>query len=372
MKYRILLNDDKESVFEELLKAALEDYPELVLEFERFQDRCKELIQKNAGRYDAVILDANGISSNNPSKEPNKEDFLDLVEIAQQKGLLTYIYSGTLNIGSSDPLDKATETVLKTKGFCRGKNLFSKTTGTDILDRIRDDLDDYNDYAKYYKGQEHLLELVYAGYIQKNEREEFLDPIMKVYSERDVVTGVGNNMRHILQSLLDVLNKKYSLFDRSESEDGNYGSIISMLGKQKVLGKQKDTDSSLIIGPMWAIHNISNARSHVSLDTQERELFFDASFSSFFLVTRWFNRILRLEINPDTFKKIIEHVVTIEDSDDNRFIYAGDFQLEIRNDWYDKLKEGVRIKISNYVKNTGPLSGKYHFFVRHNDYEIVD
>lgn len=382
MKYKVLWNDDECDKFAS--RPELQEYPELVIEFEKYQDICLEKLKDNANQFDAVILDANGISSKHPERMPNKGEFFHtLVDKAcENKRLRTFVFSGQLHFDSSDPNESGINNYLQEKGFVKGKNLFTKTMFEEMLEQLRDDLNDYNAWRKYYDGNEFLLELIQGGLIHKSDREEFLDPIMKVYSVRDVVTGVGNNMRHILQGLLDELNKKFNLCDRTEFEDGNFGSIIH------VLSKRKDLNPSLIIGPMWAIHNISNARSHVSLDSQEREMYFDASFSSFLLVTKWFNKVLSNDFRSDyqvndtsdiqpvaaseNSTKKIELIATIEESDEKRFIYAGDFQLEIRNDCFHKLNRGVRIKVSRYVKNTGPRSEKYHFFVRHNDYEIID
>lgn len=288
MKYRILLNDDKRSVFEEVESMALSDYPQFTIEYEQFQDRCLTMIREDADKYDAIILDANGIPSVNPAQNPNKEMFLELVEVAQRNGIRTYIYSGTLNIGSKDSLDIATERLLISKGFRRGKDWFSKSAPLDsMLDRISDDLDEFNSYAKYYKGYEYLLDLVFHGWLKKKDREEFLDPIMKVFSEKDMVSAHGNQMRNILHKLLHEMNLRYGICEEKNLADvGYYGSIISKLEKQRTL------PASLIIGPLWCIHKNTNARSHDSIDERDRKLFFDADFSSFFLVTRWFAKIM--------------------------------------------------------------------------------
>ena len=364
MKYKILWNDDRYEKYES--SSELQEYPEFEFDFVKYQDTCLEILKGSPDQYDAVILDANGTSSEHPEREPNKgEYFHTLVDKAcENKKLLTFIFSGELHPDSSDPNESGINKYLAEKGFMKGKNLFSKTLLLEMLEQLKNDLNNYNSWRKYYNGYEYLLDFVEKEWLSPTQRVQNLDPIMRALHERDKTSNVGNNMRHILRALLKVCNDKYGIIPDPEDEIG----VLHSLTRNYVA----DPLVSPFIGPMWNIHYATNAKSHVTFDPKLLDLFFYTTFDSFLLTTHFFHKVLNgsVVLNNNQPRSITPIILKINDKD-NLNVYSGDYQIRINNEWRDRLGKNSVIKVLKSVHNTVQGS-PYKYYVGPHDYEIID
>lgn len=146
---------------------------------------------RDYSRYNAVIFDLRGLDNVNIDNNwvmGNAKDLADKIP-----GLLEYVYSANIE----DPVFDITIRKLKDLGRC-----FSKALGPEqMFQKIKDDLDSS---LGYYKGHEECLYLFQEGYIDSENRSK-MNNLLQKYSERDPSFAPYNDMRHILEDMLQKL-----------------------------------------------------------------------------------------------------------------------------------------------------------------------
>lgn len=101
-KYSILWLDDDQEIFDDV-DIIEKTFPEISIEPVLFIDDCHKRIGDSSNHYHALIVDANGLMSNfSTGVDPNKAGFIQTIEIAQEKHIPTYVYSGQLDRTSNN------------------------------------------------------------------------------------------------------------------------------------------------------------------------------------------------------------------------------------------------------------------------------
>ena len=282
-KYNILWLDDEPIKALETIRQA---NPTVSFEQVNYVDICEMILDFEPEKYHAVILDANGVRSDSPDKDANKSGFLSLVHLVKEKRIPLYIYSGQLlRASDGDTADVILEE-LKRIGLQEEKTIFYKSGGPyKMIDQIISDL---NSKYQYYVGHEYLLDFFTKGWINKKYKSEFLDNIMmEYYYNKDYDSAHGNHMRNMTEQMLLKINKVFNLVANMKEGDSSFYANIAKTIKNKKLDY-----SEAISGPLLHMIELSNARSHNSLPDEVRKLFFDSDYSTFFIVTNWFNEIM--------------------------------------------------------------------------------
>jgi hypothetical protein len=279
-KYNILWLDDEPI---KALEQIREENPFIYFDKVDYVDICEMILNSQPEKYHAVILDANGISSDSPEKDANKSGFLRLVHSVMDNHIPLYIYSGQL-LRASDG-DSADILLEELDRLGLKEQIFYKSGGPyELIDKIVKDLD--NKYL-YYDGYKHFLTFFTNGWIPKEYKQEFLDPIMEYYYRKDYNSAHGNQMRNITEQILDRINKEFQLDTTTKEGDKNRYANIA-----KAIKAKKLDFSSSISGPLLHMIDVTNARSHNALSEDERKLYFESDFSTFFIVANWFYKIM--------------------------------------------------------------------------------
>ena len=154
--------------------------------YEEFDDLLRDY-----SRYNAVIFDLRGLDNVNIDNNRVMGKAKDLAD--KIPGLLEYVYSANIE----DPAFDITIGELKDLGRC-----FSKALGPELMfQKIKDDLDSS---LGYYKGHEECLYLLQEGYID-SENQSKMNNLLQKYSEKDPSFAPYNDMRHILENMLQKL-----------------------------------------------------------------------------------------------------------------------------------------------------------------------
>lgn len=279
--YNILWLDDQPI---KALDEIREANPDIYFDKVDYMDVCKQRLESNPEKYHAVILDANGISSDAPEKDPSKSGFLTLVHAVIDIHIPLYIYSGQLvRATDGDTADMVLE-ALHELGLRENENIFFKSGGPyDLIDKI---IKDFDNKYQFYVGHEHFLSFFSKGWIEQKYKTEFLDPIMEYYYLRDYDSAHGNQMRNLTERMLDRVNKEFNLDSSKENDNNRFKNIVNAI-------KYKNLDySQSISGPLFHMIDITNARSHNAMSEEERDLYFESDFSTFFIVANWFYKIM--------------------------------------------------------------------------------
>ena len=279
-KYNVLWLDDEPI---KALEQIREIYSTIYFDKVDYVDVCEKKLESQSEKYHAVILDANGISSDSPEKDANKSGFLHLVHSVIDNHIPLYIYSGQLlRASDGDSADIVSEELHR---LGLKDNIFYKSGGPyDLIDKIVKDLD--NKYL-YYVGHENFLSFFTKGWIPNKYKSEFLDPIMEYYCRKDFNSAHGNHMRNITEQMLERINQEFKLDTNTKKDDPNhYRSIVRAI-KFKKLDR-----SQLISGPLFHMIDLTNAKSHNPVPEDERKLYFESDFSTFFIVANWFYKIM--------------------------------------------------------------------------------
>lgn len=281
-KYNILWLDDEPIKAFEIIR---EEYPDILFEKVDYIDSCRNLLELQHQKYHAVILDANGKKTCSPEKEANKSGFLKLVNCVIDYKLPLYIYSGQLlRASDGDTADVVLEE-LNRLGLYEKENIFFKSEGP--FDMIAKIINDLNSKYQYYVGHEYLLSFFSNGWIKHSFKTEFLDPIMEYYYKNDYDSAHGNHMRNIIEQILIRINTEFKINANLKEEDtGRFRQIAEDIKNKKL------DDSKAIHGPLLHMISIANERSHSALDSEERKLYFKSDFATFFIVAKWFNKLM--------------------------------------------------------------------------------
>lgn len=255
------------------------------------------ILESQPEKYHAVILDANGVSSDSPEKDANKSGFLRLVNCVINNHLPLYIYSGQL-LRASDG-DSADIVLEELHRLGLKDNIFYKSGGPyDLIDKVVKDLD--NKY-QYYEGYKHFLSFFSNGWIPIECKTQFLDPIMEYYYHKDYESAHGNQMRNLTERILDRINTEFQLDTISKEYDKNRFANIA-----KAIKAKKLDFSDAVSGPLLHMIDVTNAQSHNAMPEDERKLYFESDFSTFFIVANWFYKIMTLhnaQPNPNNTDK---------------------------------------------------------------------
>lgn len=288
-QYNVLWLDDEPI---KALEQIREENQSINFDKERFVDECQRKLETHPEKYHAVILDANGISSDNPDKDANKSGFLRLVNIVMDNHIPLYIYSGQLlRASDGDSADIVLEELYR---LGLKDHIFYKSGGPyDLIDKIIKDLDsNYHFYGEY----KHFLSFFTNGWIPKEYKEQFFDPLMKYHYNKNCKDAHGNHMRNIIEKILVKVNEEFQLDTTTKENDKNRYANIAKAIKAKKLDY-----SSAISGPLFHMIDITNAESHNAMSEDERKLYFESDFSTFFIVANWFYKIM-------TNLKDVEHI----------------------------------------------------------------
>lgn len=280
--YNILWLDDEPI---KALKTIQEANQNVNFEKIDYVDECEAILSSQSEKYHAVILDANGVSSEAPEKDANKSGFISLVQHVIQCKIPLYIYSGQLlRASDGDSADVVLE-ALHNFGLREGENIFQKSNAPyEMIDKILSDLD--SNYL-YYKGHEYILDFFSKGWIEKKLKSSQFDPIMRYYMDHDVDSAHGNQMRQIVEQMLECINSILGIVDNKVTTGRSKAIIDSLSYNYKEYSK-------MMIGALRHMHEMPNEESHNSLDEEMRELYFCSDFSTFFLVTKWFYDLMLL------------------------------------------------------------------------------
>lgn len=360
-KYNVLWLDDEPI---KALEQICEVNPSIHFDKVDYVDICEIILDSQPKKYHAVILDANGVSSDTPNKDANKNGFLRLVHIVKDNHIPLYIYSGQL-LRASDG-DSADIVLEELHRLGLKDNIFYKSGGPyDLIDKIAKDLD--NKYL-YYDRYKHFLSFFTNGWIPNEYKSNFLDPIMEYYYHKDYNSAHGNHMRNLIEQMLDRINEVFQLDTNSKKNDPNRFASIAKAIKIKKLDY-----SQSISGPLHHMIDVTNAESHNAMSEEERKLYFESDFSTFFIVANWFYKIMDLKsqeggpiesdnsaiVPQETEKKY--KIGTHEDErtgvivptyKENGKIFC-DLKVEIPKKW----KDYDRIKITGVMPNLNPKQG---------------
>ena len=241
-------------------------------------------ITKN--RYDAVIMDVN-ITEDYVDGEP--APMIGRIcklcsEQINNYNLQLYAFTGALSL-----YDKKRIGELKIQlesSFKRdpvsGMFYWDKSSGLKIFDEILKNYDE-----RIYAGFEYLLDIFSNGWINNSFKTEFLDPIMEYYHKNDYDSAHGNHMRNITEQILIRINNEFKIeTNLKEGDLGRFRQIAEGIKNKKL------DDSKAVHGPLLHMISIANERSHFALDPEERKLYFKSDFSTFFIVTKWFYKLM--------------------------------------------------------------------------------
>lgn len=299
IKYNILWLDDEPI---KALPAIKEAYPDVFFDKIDYVDTCELILSCDADKYHAVILDANGVKSDTPKIKANKSGFLSLVKLAIDTQVPVYIYSGQLDRADDGDQADITLEALNSFGLKEKENIFYKTDGPyKMVDKILSDLDGKNQY--YLNGHEYILSFFANKWIENEYKTEFMDPIMEYYSLKDIDSAHGNHMRNLTEKMLNKINSTFSLDTKTkENDQSRFVKIIEAIKSKKLDYSQS------ITGPLKHMIDITNARSHSAMSKEERDLYFQSDFSTFFIVTHWFYKLMQNAeaTNEDTTTSNIE------------------------------------------------------------------
>ena len=265
----------------DLLPIIRDHYPDLCIQKVDYMDQCSAIIDEKADKLQAVILDANGKSLEHPELPAAIRGFMTLVHKVIEKKIPLYIFSGQFDRDKN----YVTLEALEGLGLKENEQIFYKSdSAIPLIEKVKADIDNL---YKYYIGHEYLLDFFTKGWLSTNLKEEYLDPIMKSYKENDLDSAHGNHMRNIVEQILLKVNETYGVCPKMNPGDPGWAKMIANAIKESYIDYTK-----LIAGPLFYMIEIMNGRSHVALDQEERQLYFQSDFSAFFVVTHWFYKVM--------------------------------------------------------------------------------
>lgn len=322
-KYNLLWLDDVSK--EEEIKEAIELFPNVSIKYIPFIDLCAKELEEHPERYDAVIFDANNQNSSSPGspQTANRMGFLPLVKNTLEKRIPVYVCSGQLKIDDREG-DETLE-MLYEMGLRKKENIFSNNVTVDeLFQKIIDDLEANNNL---YIGFNYLLEIFRKKWVARKYKTENLDPIMKYYKDEDADSAHGNQMRKLIEQMLECVN---SVLNITNAKKDRASAIINGLAYSY------SRYSVTMIGALKHMDEMPNEESHNALDEETRKLFFRSDFSTFFLVAKWFYDLM-IRFEKEGYIKPIEQTDVIAEETDS--IPHNDPKKPPREKKYDGLYE---------------------------------
>lgn len=349
-KYKILwLDDEPLDAYIKIINCQDEFKNAIDIQTVKYNEQFITAIEDHSKEYHAVILDVNCVESEVKTKEPKPYGLIHIIPLAIKHNLLIYIFSGQINI--DDDCTDLTSIILNEYKVPEN-HIFEKEKGaTKLFEKIIKDL---NNKYQYYIGHEYILDFFSEGWIDKKYKSEFMDPIMMYYSLKDINSAHGNHMRNLTERMLLKVNEKFSLDTKTKENDSSrFTNII-----QIIKNSNKIDSSRAVIGPLRHMIEISNAKSHDSINDEERELYFQSDFSTFFIITKWFYKVMTTnsDVKP-TFKVVDTNngytrsgaVVETHKEDSGTYV---NLKVKIPNKYKDCEKlyiTGVRYKDNHWI-----------------------
>lgn len=313
-------------------------------------------------RYDAVIMDVNiteDFCDENPGPMICKISELCSEQI-RNFNLRLYAFSGALNLNSKPKKELVElEGRLKTS-FKRnphtGKNFWDKSVGVEIFDDI---LKDYNE--RIYAGYDYILDFFSKGWLEKDIKTQFMDPIMRCYAHKDYDSAHGNNMRNVVQPMLERIVAEY------EKEPSNRGKLTKKgkddYGRAAQIAiniAQLDPSSKHMAGPLLHMVNAANAQSHGATDTEERLLFFESDFNTFLLVCKWFFKKMcsflpaQIDVNAENKPQRQEPILPNKSASKLPNKEYTSIPVRVYTDNSNKMKLEIDVELPHYLINKKP------------------
>lgn len=146
---------------------------------------------KSYQRYQAVIFDLKGLNLDDSTDD---NVMVDAYDIVKELPLAVYVYSGN----PEDREFKQTLRKLREKSHVFGK------LSDGIKPLFRKIIEDLDDELNYYEGHQECLTLFSEGYLNPQNKQA-MDEILQKWSEHDKCYAPYNNMRKILEDMLNNL-----------------------------------------------------------------------------------------------------------------------------------------------------------------------
>lgn len=252
----------------------------------------KQKIETPNCHYDAVILDILGMNPNDSTDDKVLYDAYEFIKGYHH--MLCYVFSNNTE-SHKGYLDTYFQ-----------ERYFDKRNSSDLYKKINDDT---NQYHSYYIGREYILDCFQKGFLDSNIKTSFMDSLMKVYASNDIDTPHGNNMRNVVERMLEKLNQIYGEKHNIQLTKKKPGDS----GRPKEIAKtivDKNDYSKLMWGPLNHMLSIQNNLSHQPIDEPFRKMYFNSDFSTFLLVCRWFYDLMVQLIGPDEVAKQTKNDIT--------------------------------------------------------------
>lgn len=353
-KYKFLWLDDVSKAEE--IQEAKECFPNLEIIYVPFIDKCQEELELHSNEYDAVIFDANNQRSSSPGtpETASTKGFIALVEDTLKKKIPVYIYSGELNPKrEGDNADNILD-LLNRLGLRKQEHIFEKTLDIEgLFTRIILDLKSSN---HLYIGREYLLNFFKKGWIEKKYKTQYLDPLMSYYKKHDCDSAHGNQMRNFTEQILERVNKTLDIADLPMKKESRWKTIVDQLFEHY------SSYATLMKGALYHMIHMPNEESHNAMNEEDRELFFDSDFATFFLVTKWFDNLMKqcikegVVVESSDIEKVLSPEIKTEDTtlhkkvtreESRPGIYVHTYQMNGRT-YFDAK---IEVKFSSLVKN---------------------
>lgn len=181
-----MMNTSREALRRDAGKAADYDISvECIYDKDEFSAKIKSYQQ-----YQAVIFDLKGLNLNDST---DNDVMVDAYEMVKDLPLSIYVYSG-------NPEDR--EFKLTLRKIKNKNNVFGKIDGAKPL--FRKIVADLDSELNFYSGHQECLSLFNEGYLNTQNRMA-MDEILKKWYEQDKCYAPYNNMRKILEDMLDTL-----------------------------------------------------------------------------------------------------------------------------------------------------------------------
>ena len=244
-------------------------------------DECAKLLLDSPEAFHAVILDANGLSSNAPDSKPSKVGLQNLIKVAREDGIPTYIFSGKIERGadSSDEVQMIWE-FFKNNGFEEYINIFYKSEGPGkLFNTIRDDLK--KGYAKFDAYPEIKYVVLHYGV----NKDTMLQLISWMEDQKNNPFPDLVSLRRII---IDEIRNRWlkKMFGVYAAEDINSRQI------QDTCMHQAENES------FWFCSNLLNKNIHNW--PKDNEYMKSAIANAFMISINWFSRFCKqYEQNPN-------------------------------------------------------------------------
>lgn len=192
-----------------------------------FEEFCTEM--NNISSYQAIIFDLRGMEKNSEITDRVMYDALELVK--NRKDIPKFVYSANINYDKFE-LPIAT---MREAGRCFDKGLGATPLYKKILEVLNSNL-------HFYEGHEECLMVFTKGYLDATSNKAKMDELLKKYDEMDRSYAPYNNMRNILENVLQTLTSVGLIKEPSDK----FNKRIAYLAEK--VNFLKDKDGNIVNG----------------------------------------------------------------------------------------------------------------------------